>query len=166
MLLKHNASRIYQKQNKLREGKVEKPATPDILGEENEEEKLKEKEEMSVNYLKNTPLLWAVIKGDLESVWLLLNDGYSPNDTDNLNNNCLHLAAAAGNKKILQVLIDDGAKSTVVNIYKNTPVDMATNKDIREILSIEMVKSASMTAEDIEIKHQNNINKVIIFLKF
>ena len=40
--------------------------------------------EVSVNLLKNTPLLWATHKGHLRAMWLLLDDNYSPNDMDNM----------------------------------------------------------------------------------
>lgn len=120
---------------------------------------MERKAETSTNLLKNTPLLWACTKGYLRIVWLLLMDGYSPNDTDNLENNALHLAATAGNPKVIQVLADDGAYSTKVNVYKNLPIDMATQKECRQILLECMEKGASMTLQDISRKHSENLKK-------
>jgi serine/threonine-protein phosphatase 6 regulatory ankyrin repeat subunit A/serine/threonine-protein phosphatase 6 regulatory ankyrin repeat subunit B len=116
--------------------------------------------------LKNTPLLWASFKKNLRIVWLLLEDGYSPNDIDNLGNNSIHLSAAAGNKRILQCLIDDGGNANAVNIYKNQPIDAATTRDIREILEIAMEKGASMTKNDMSEKHKQNILSVILSYNF
>jgi microcompartment protein CcmK/EutM len=76
-------------------------------------------------YLKNTPLLWAAFKGHLRVVWLLLIDGYSPNDTDDMGNNALHLAAVNQHTKVLKILIDDGGSANAVNFYKNRPIDTA-----------------------------------------
>ena len=82
--------------------------------------------ETSTNLLLNTPLQWAVVKGHLRAVWLLLLDGYSANDRDHLGNNSLHLAAVNGHLHILKVLVEDGGRANIVNIYKNLPIDMAT----------------------------------------
>jgi len=125
-------------------------------GEDDDEDDLVAVErrlETSVNLVKNTPLLWACVKGHLDCVWLLLVDGYSPNDVDDMGNNALHLAAAAGNRKVVKTLIDDGVKSTLVNIYKNLPIDMATDKEVREMITDAMQKGASMTQADIDLKH-------------
>jgi ankyrin repeat protein len=115
--------------------------------------------ETNTNLLKNTPLLWACAKGHLKIVWLLLIDGYSVNDTDDMDNNALHLAATSGNPKVVQVIVDDGAYSTKVNIYKNLPIDMATQKQCRQLLLDAMDKGASMTEFDIKNKHETNIQK-------
>jgi hypothetical protein len=123
-------------------------------GEEDDVEKLLE---TSVDLLKNTPLLWAAVKGHLRGVWLLLLDGYSPNDVDSLGNNALHLAAVNGHLNVLKVLVDDGGMANVVNIYKNLPIDMATNKAVREVLATAMEKGASMTARDVAAKHEQNV---------
>jgi ankyrin repeat protein len=119
------------------------------------------KAETSVDLTKNTPLLWAATKGYLRVVWLLLLAGYNPNDLDDLENNALHLAACGGNPKVCQVLLDSGAKSTLVNAYKNLPIDMTVNGEIRDIIADGMEKGASMTAADIEAKHTANVEKYV-----
>ena len=101
-----------------------------------------------------------IIIGHMEVVWQLLKVGYSPNDTDKLGNTALHLAAASGFKKIVQTLIDDGAMPTVVNIYKNPPGYLAKDKDISDLLVVAVEKDASMTAEDIKRKHEDNMKKL------
>lgn len=121
--------------------------------DEDDEYGMEKRLETSVDLTKNTPLLWACVKGNLAIVWALLVDGYSPNDLDDMGNNGLHLAAAAGSIKIVKTLIDAGVRATHVNTYKNLPIDMATDKAVREMISDSMRKSASMTASDIEMKH-------------
>jgi ankyrin repeat protein len=116
----------------------------------------------TVDYSKNTPLLWATHCGHLRVVWLLLSDGYSPSDVDKMMNNALHLAAAYGDVKILQVLINDGANANAVNYYKNKPIDMAKNKAVRDLLAVAMEVGASMTDEDRRVKHEQNLKQVMI----
>ena len=125
--------------------------------DEDDEYGMEKRLETSVDLTKNTPLLWACIKGHLNCVWALLVDGYSPNDLDDMGNNALHLAAAAGNRKVVKILIDDGARPTIVNTYKNLPIDMATDKEVREMISDAMLKGASMTSAEIELKHDSNL---------
>lgn len=131
-----------------------------ILVEESEEDEEEDIEfflETSSDLLKNTPLQWATVKGHLRAVWLLLLDGYSPNDRDHFGNNSLHLAAVNGHLQILKVLVEDGGHANIVNIYKNLPIDMATDKEIREVLANAMDRGASMTAHDITLKHEQNM---------
>lgn len=128
--------------------------------EENAEMDFDKQIEVSVNLLKNTPLLWATQKAHLRVIWPLLVDGYSPNDVDNMGNTALHLAAATGDLKILKVLIDDGASANIVNLYKNLPIDMAKNKETRDILALAMEQGASNTEADIAAKHEQNLKQV------
>ncbi len=116
-------------------------------------------EDFALDYLKNTPLQWAVFQGHLEVIWALLSDGYSPNDFDDLGNNCLHLASGGGHKKIVQVLVDNGAMATAVNVYKNRPVDMAKTKEIRDILMHAMIAGASLTEQEIAGMHATSVIK-------
>eukprot|EP00981_Chlorochromonas_danica_P000026 scaffold19_cov172-Ochromonas_danica.AAC.8 len=86
--------------------------------------------EQSVDYTRNTPLLWAVQR-----------------------------AAAYGDVKNLQVLINSGGNANAVNYYKNKPLDMAKNKAVRDMLAIAMEAGASLTLEDRARKHDQNIRQ-------
>ena len=146
----------------VEETKEEVAANADEFDEEDEDDldyetAMDRQAETSVDLTKNTPLLWASAKGHLRVMWLLLMSGYSPNDLDDVENNALHLAASGGNAKACSVLIDSGVKSTLVNTYKNLPLDMAVNGEIREIIADAMVKGASMTEADINAKHNSNL---------
>lgn len=118
--------------------------------------------EVSIDLTKNTPLLWAAHKGKLGVIWHLLEDGYSPNDVDKMDNNALHLCAAHGDTKILKVLIDDGGVANVVNHYKNHPIDMSKTKEVRDMIAVAAEVGASMTEKDIAEKHERNMRQVII----
>lgn len=120
--------------------------------------------DVSKDLLRNTPLLWAAFKGHLFIVWMLLCDGYNPNDVDDMGNNALHLAAAAGHIKVAQVLIQDGVFCNAVNIYKNLPFDTTTDQQIREILVTAMQKGASMTQREATQKHDANTKWVRILV--
>lgn len=115
--------------------------------------------EIVIDYTKNTPLLWATHRGHLRVIWLLLADGYSPNDLDKMENNALHLAAAFGDVKNLQVLINSGGNANAVNHYKNKPLDMAKNKAARDMLAVAMEAGASLTLEDRARKHEQNLRQ-------
>lgn len=122
-------------------------------------EDLGEIDHASYEYLmKNTPLLWAAYEGHLRTVWLLLTEGYSPDDLDDMGNNSLHLAAASGHSEVLQVLVNDGANPYVYNLYKNLPVNMAANSKCREILTAAMEQFTTMSSEDRNQMHINNLN--------
>ena len=109
---------------------------------------------------KNTPLLWASYTGHLRVVWLLLADGYSPDDTDDMGNNCLHVAAAAGHRAVLQVLVNDGGNPFALNIYRNMPINVTTNAESRELLTKYMEQYLTMTPDDRKLLHSQNLHEV------
>lgn len=127
---------------------------------ENEEMTPEKLLELNTDFTKNTPLLLASSKGYFETVCILLVDGYSSNDLDSYGNNALHLAAAAGDFQLVELLINDGANSNLVNIYKNLPIDLAKTKDIRSILSVAMVKYASISQTEICTMHDKTVTNV------
>ena len=148
---------ILEERNEEEEQEEQEISHEDELDEFEEEDR---KAEENIDFAMNTPLLWAAFKGHFQIVWLLLLDGYSSNDLDNSGNNALHLAAANGNLKVVKALINDGANSNLVNLYKNLPIDMSVNKDVREALAIAMDKYASVTPEDIIFMNYQNIKMV------
>lgn len=131
---------------------------------EDEDEDLEKALETSVDLTKNTPLLWAVNNANLRCVWLLLADGYSPNDVDSAYNNALHLGALRGDSKLMKVLIDDGGSANMVNIYKNHAIDMAKNKETRDLLAAAQIAGASMTEAEIAAKHEKNMNQYLKYV--
>ena len=110
----------------------------------------------------NTPLMWASYGGHLRMVWLLLVDGYSPDDTDKMGNSCLHLAASSGHDRILQCLVDDGANPFLSNVYKNRPVDVSSTPACRSILLAAMERYARLDTEARRAMHGENLTMVSI----
>lgn len=105
----------------------------------------------------STPLMWAVFKGNQRCVWLLLQEGYSPDDADEKGNTCLHLAASAGHLGILQALINDGANPFLLNTYKNSPLHVALNTKCKELIQEAMDK---YSPENVAQMHADNIEFV------
>lgn len=115
------------------------------------------KNEDAAELNKNTPLLWASIKGHLRVVWALLSEGYSPNNVDDMGNNAVHLSASNSHFKVLKILVDDGGNCNAVNMYRNSPLELATQRDIRDYLIESQEKCALMTEKDIQDKHEQNL---------
>lgn len=131
-----------------------------VIVEEEDDEFIRQERrlEATVSFHKNTPLLWAAIKGHVTIIWLLLKEGFNPNDVDNTGNNAVHLAAANNHLAALKVLIDDGGSANAVNMYRNAPIHLSTTKPIRELLYRAMESNASMTEEERKLKHENNVS--------
>lgn len=120
--------------------------------ESKKSEYVKEIEKTTI--VTSTPLMWAVFKGHQQCVWLLLLEGYSPDDEDEKGNSCLHLAASAGHVGILQALINDGANPFLVNCYKNIPLHVALNAKCRELIQAAMDK---YSPGEVSLMHKNNV---------
>jgi len=73
-----------------------------------------------------TFLHWATVSGHIEMVKLLLNkEGIDVNTKDDYNNTPLHMAARYGYKNIAESLLERDANITVINIFNDTPLDLA-----------------------------------------
>ena len=133
------------------------PAIDDDDDDSDEYTAEERKLERAFPFYKNTPLLWASFKGHKRVIWELLMEGYSPNDVDSYGNNAVHLAASNNLYKIIKILIDDGGNSNAPNLYRNTPLDLCTKRESRDLLTYEMEAGASLTDEDRKIKHEKNL---------
>ena len=45
-------------------------------------------------------------------------------------------------------MIDDGGNANAPNLYRNTPLDLCTKRESRDLLTYEMEAGASLTDED------------------
>lgn len=101
----------------------------------------------------NSPLSWAVIRGHLRCVWLLLNAGYSPMDVDTNGNNCLHLAAAclAPNPlvqlEMIKTIMYQGCDPDVRNWLGQRAIDMLTKKNSTNNEAIRLLSVAANTTK-------------------
>ncbi|CAM9680697.1 unnamed protein product [Ectocarpus sp. 6 AP-2014] len=110
--------------------------------------------------ISDTPLHWSAYRGDLGITWILLKEGYSPNDMDNMGNTATHLAAANGHERVLDTLIRDGADVHRQNKFKNTPHDVANSAECRGILRrAEALPAPSV--EEAEKMHTENLQRIL-----
>lgn len=84
-----------------------------------------------------TPLLWAVSKGDIDLVLLLLS--YQPNFklVNHRGESVLHLAAIHKHISLIKLLLKNGADKSIRDKYDLQPIDYAFDPDIRGLLWIE-----------------------------
>lgn len=86
-----------------------------------------------------TPLFWAVTRGNAAAVKTLLDYGANPNFVNKLGEIPLHWATEAGNCACLTLLLEGGARPSVQSVFGSTPVHYAAWKDstvsqVRELL--------------------------------
>jgi ankyrin repeat protein len=75
---------------------------------------------------KPTPLQWASYKGHLQIFWLLLKAGMKWEDVDSFGNNSVNLAAAGGNIKVFESLLQLGVSLTIKNSRGHSCADLST----------------------------------------
>ena len=84
-----------------------------------------------------SPLLRAVRKENHRLAWLLLRNGAEVDAVDAvLGQTPLHIAAAKGNAKLVQMLIAANARKDIQDKQGLRPVDIAESCDIREMLRV------------------------------
>jgi hypothetical protein len=98
--------------------------------------------------LMNTPLHWSCFKGHIQTTLSLLDAGYSLGDLDSVGNTALHLAVASTKVAVVELCLASGADPLARNRYEFTPLDMATNSDIRSALSQAQSRRRPILAHD------------------
>lgn len=84
-----------------------------------------------------SPLLRATRKGNHRLAWLLLRYGADANVQDAmLGQTALHVAAAMGNSRLVQVLVEANASRDIRDKQGLVPADIAESDDIRAILRV------------------------------
>ncbi|KAJ7339610.1 Osteoclast-stimulating factor 1 [Desmophyllum pertusum] len=93
---------------------------------------------VSVNGLDKagcTPLHWAAQGGHFECVMELLNQPRIQISVQNkLGDTPLHSASWKGNAAIVEVLLERGARTDILNNEKQTPNDLARHPDVGRLL--------------------------------
>lgn len=82
-----------------------------------------------------TPLHWASYKGHFRIVWLLLKEGLSPLDIDVFGNTAVHQAAASGSLPVLECYLSRGVDMELKNSRGHTAYDLATTKEVKDIIN-------------------------------
>lgn len=86
--------------------------------------------------LGRTPLLLSCDNKNIEITKLLLRKYHAnPDIKDGNDYTPLHLAAIYNNEELVKLLLDNGAKSEVQNIWNEKPIDLTNNQKIQDILS-------------------------------
>lgn len=98
--------------------------------------------------LKNTPLLWAVRRGGVEMLALLLGFKAPVDALDQDGKTPLHYAVSAGQKEMVRLLLDAKASVNVVGGDGATPLFLAETAENKEIA--EMLRQAA-TAQGVSV---------------
>ena len=81
------------------------------------------------------------IDNTLELAQILLEFGAELNARDIEGWTPLHAAAATGNLQMINLLLDEGASLTAINLDDKMPVDVSADSDIRYILQQKMLEA-------------------------
>mmetsp|Transcript_13271 Transcript_13271/g.17494 ORF Transcript_13271/g.17494 Transcript_13271/m.17494 type:complete len:529 (-) Transcript_13271:993-2579(-) len=109
----------------------------------------------------NTPLHWAAYKGRIRTVWVLLQEGYSPNDIDEMGNTPVHLSASGGHDQILRILLDDGGNPHAKNKFRNTPLEVAVT-DVGKKMLDEAMEQPVPSRKQMEEMHRKNLEVFLV----
>jgi hypothetical protein len=82
----------------------------------------------------NSPLHWAVFRGHLRVVWVLLRNGFSVMDVDEEGNTALHLAAMHGDLEMVRTVMMAGVQVRQLNLAGNDPLAVASTEAARELI--------------------------------
>ena len=117
-------------------------------------------EDLADQFILNSPLLTAAYCGYMSITWILIADGYSPDDCDSLGNTSVHLAACAGHHNVLKILLADGAQISVFNKFRNTPFDIAITTETRQLLLNEKERRDANSGFESILCHADLLKKV------
>lgn len=85
----------------------------------------------------NTPLYWASHGGHIDCVKELLSLPNQILDAQNkVGDTALHIAAARGHTKVVEILLERGANADLCNKDDQTPLDLAMNPALRNIIQL------------------------------
>ncbi|MBO94597.1 MAG: hypothetical protein CMI32_06845 [Opitutales bacterium] len=96
-----------------------------------------------------------IIAGDIASVKQDLADGANVNAISGSGNNSLHSAAVHGHKEIVELFIANGANVNEVGDLGRTPLDWASEKEIKDILR----KHGGKTGKELKSENFENIKR-------
>ncbi|XP_071952069.1 pre-mRNA splicing regulator USH1G-like [Antedon mediterranea] len=94
-----------------------------------------------------TPTLWAAVKGNVDTLRVIVSRGGDPRKCDFQGNTCLHWAAAGGHLNAITFLVSFDCSIWAMNNDHQTPMDVAAEKNRRRCVDflddISSKKSAS-----------------------
>lgn len=83
-----------------------------------------------------TPLLWAVLSGNMEVASLLIEKGADINSSNNDGETALHWASTTGNTEIAEMLISKGAEVNCKDTFGITPLRSASLNQDKDMIKI------------------------------
>jgi ankyrin repeat protein/protein-tyrosine phosphatase len=98
----------------------------------------------------NTPLLLAVMSGNVNCVAMLLNKGASVNVCSMLGTTPLHVAAERGHVNFVHLLLGAGAHVNAQDNFGQTPLHLAAKNNQKEIVKILKQHGANVNIADID----------------
>jgi ankyrin repeat protein len=90
----------------------------------------------------------AVKMNDTEKLEILIENGFSLNDTDSNQNTPLHITATNGSIESMLVLIYNGQNINAKNMFKETPLHNASLQEQSECLNVLIENGAEVNAKD------------------
>jgi ankyrin repeat protein len=93
----------------------------------------------------NTPLAWAILAGQRESVRALLEEGANPNLANHVGMSPLMLAAQVGNAEVVELLLAGGARPNEGNAHGETALMLAARSGRAKAASV-LVSHGVLTA--------------------
>ena len=110
--------------------------------------------------LRNTPLHLSAFKGHLASALSLLDAGYSLRDVDDVGNTALHLGCASHSLAMVELLLGSGADVDKENNFHLTPLDIATDPDVRAAVKRAVAASERRKAEELRA-HEERARRML-----
>lgn len=110
-------------------------------------------------FIKKTPLHLAADKGYFDISRILIENGATVSTLDDEKNNPIHLCAQKGHIELLRYFLERHPQADSKNIYGKTPMDLAKNEKIKEVLKDYFNKNTyhyhKITIHDIDSKCAN-----------
>lgn len=120
-----------------------------------------------ISYTRQTPLHLATLENDGNTMELLMNHKADPNITDNLGNTPLHNAIMENLPNAVELLLEHTSifpnisnTLTIKNLYNKTPLELATDQKIKNILLYHTTKPPLQQTSPKKTKFQNKSNNV------
>lgn len=105
-----------------------------LVGQSNKKDPRIDNKVMDIN--QNYSLIWAACQGDLDEIKRLIAHGVDVNKGDYDKRTAMHLASTEGHIKVVEYLLNKGAKGNNLDRFGNTPLNDAKTNKHKEIAKL------------------------------